>query len=96
MYIDTHDPVWGKGWFRFNSGLTHRTAGNFCLGLYKLYGRTHPARGDAYRLTAMGPGVTPIVSRTHKAPGKYSAAVAKKKQAELNSFTPASDSCRNG
>lgn len=96
MYIDTHNPVWGKGWFRFNSGLTHRTAGNFCLGIYKLYGRTNPARGDAYRLTVMGPGVTPIVSRTHKAPGKYSAAVAKRKQAELNSFTPASDSCRNG
>jgi hypothetical protein len=95
MYIDTHNPALGKGWFRFNSGLTHRSAGNFCLGLYKLYGRTHTARGDAYRLTAMGPGVTPIVSWHHKAPGKYSAKAEKKKQAELDSFTPAGDSCRS-
>ncbi len=32
MYIDTHNPVWGKGWFRFNSGLTHRTAGQLLPG----------------------------------------------------------------
>jgi hypothetical protein len=94
MYVDTYNPAWGKGWYRFNSGLTHRAAGNFCLGMYALYGRTHPARGTAYRLTVMGPGVTPIVSWHHKAPGKYSAAAAAAKQKELKSFTPSGDSCR--
>lgn len=95
MYVDTHNPAWGKGWYRFNSGLTHKNAGNFCLGMYALYGRSKPARGDAYRLTVMGPGVTPIVSWHHKAPGKYNASVQAEKMKELKSFTPSGDSCRN-
>ncbi len=95
IYIDTHNPAWGKGWYRFSSGLTHKAAGNFCLGLYALYGRTHPARGDEYRLTVMGPGVTPIVSWHHKAPGAYSAAAEQAKLKELKSFTPSGDSCRS-
>ena len=94
VYIDTLNPAWGKGWYRFNSGLTHRSAGNFCLGMYKMYKRTHYANGSEYRLTVMGPGVTPIVSWHHKAPGKYSATIQQQKMQELKSFTPANDSCR--
>ncbi len=43
----------------------------------------------------MGPGVTPIVSWHHKAPGKYIASVQAEKMKELKSFTPSGDSCRN-
>jgi hypothetical protein len=94
IYVDTHNPAWGRGWYRFNGALSHRAAGNFCFGVYALYGRTHPARGNEYRMTVMGPGVTPIVEWKGKAPGRYSQSVYDQKLQELDSFTPTGDSCR--
>lgn len=95
VYIDTLNPRWGHpGWYRFNSGLTHRSAGNFCLGMYALYGRTYSANGDAYRLTVMGPGVTPIVQWEGRSPGTYNATTEQAKFRELTSFTPLGDPCR--
>jgi hypothetical protein len=95
VYLDTHNPAWGTGWYRFNSALTHRSMGNFCIGMYAMYGRTHPARGDAYRLTVMGPGVTPIVSWKRTAPGPYKATVYQQRYQEMLSFTPPGDPCRS-
>jgi hypothetical protein len=94
VYLDTLNPAWGRGWYRFNSALTHRSHGNFCIGMYALYGRTHAANGVEYRMTVMGPGVTPIVQKNLNAPGKYSKTVWAKKYHELASFTPAGDPCR--
>jgi hypothetical protein len=93
IYVDVHDPPWGRGWYRFNSGLTHRPDGVFCMGMYALYGRTHPAKGDAYRATVMGPGVTPIMSWTGAAPGPYNRALDLVKNAEQQSFTTRADTC---
>jgi hypothetical protein len=93
VYIDVHDPPWGTGWYRFNSGLTHRPDGVFCMGMYALYGRTQPAKGDAYRATVMGPGVTPIVDWQGPAPGPYNPSIDLQKNAEQRSFTNPSDSC---
>ncbi len=95
VYLDTHNPAWGSGWYRFNSALTHRSAGNFCIGMYAMFGRTHPGRGNEYRLTVMGPGVTPIVSWKRPAPGRFSLSVFDQRYHELESFTPAGDPCRN-
>jgi hypothetical protein len=95
VYVDTLNPAWGRGWYRFNSALTHRTHGNFCVGMYALYGRTHPANGAEYRMTVMGPGVTPIVQQNLLSPGRYSQAVHAKKYREMLSFTPAGDPCRS-
>ena len=93
LYVDVHDPAWGEGWYRFNSGLLHRPTGAFCMGMYPEYNRTQPAAGDEYRATVMGPGVTPILSWTGPAPGPYSKSVDKQKNAEQQSFTVPGDSC---
>ncbi|HUZ84143.1 MAG TPA: hypothetical protein VMU66_05575 [Gaiellales bacterium] len=100
----------GAGWYRFNSGLAHRPAagallangqpapgGGFCLGMFPMYGRTLPADGNAYRATAMGPGVTPIVRAGPIAEiSSYSAAKQQQLIAFEQTFTPSSDSCYNG
>jgi hypothetical protein len=70
LYLDTLDSAYGAGWRRENSFLAHRPNGNFCYGFYphRPYpgypgvGRRPPGHGVRYRLTALGPGVTPIVS----------------------------------
>ncbi|MFL5929502.1 MAG: hypothetical protein ACJ77E_21420 [Gaiellaceae bacterium] len=73
IYVDTFDSVYGKGWQRENSFLTHKTKGTFCYGLYP-HG-AHPAgNGLKYRATAEGPGVAPDVMWTGDAPGAYDAA----------------------
>jgi hypothetical protein len=63
IYVDTFDSRYGKGWRRENAFLAHRPTGVFCYGLYRFTSRG-PGNGAKYRLTAVGPGVTPDVSIT--------------------------------
>ena len=105
VYVDVHDPPWGAGWFRFNSGLTHnplgRTlddgtpaiGGNMCMGMLALYGRTRPPEGDRYRATVRGPGVMPILRALVDAPGPYDAARQAELKAVERTFVPPGDSC---
>lgn len=80
IYVDTLDPSgWttgyrqAGGWMRFNSFLAHNPHGNFCAGLFgNMFGRGPKANGTEYRASAMGPGVTPIVSWRGPPPGTYS------------------------
>jgi hypothetical protein len=68
VYVDYHkDGVWQ----RENSFLTHDYKGlaNFCYLFSRHAGRV--GNGDAYRATAIGPGVSPIVRTTFAAPGTY-------------------------
>jgi hypothetical protein len=68
LYLDTFDSPYGPGWARENSFLAQQPAGAFCysLGLrppYAGYPDT-PARmgpGSMYRITVLGPGVSPAV-----------------------------------
>jgi hypothetical protein len=70
VYLDTYNSAYGPGWRRENSFLAHRPNGNFCYGFYAHnpypgypdVGRRPPGNGERYRLTALGPGVTPIVA----------------------------------
>jgi hypothetical protein len=75
IYLDTYNSRYGKGWRRENGFLTHRPTGLFCYGLYPFNptkGYAHPpgfpstprgpGNGERYRLTVIGPGVTPDVS----------------------------------
>ncbi len=69
IYIDTFDSAYGSGWHRENSFLAQSTNGRFCYSLgprppYPDYPASGPRQGNGtrYRLTALGPGVTPIVS----------------------------------
>ncbi len=73
VYLDTLDSRYGLGWRRENGFLTHGPTGTFCYGLYP-HGSHSSGAGKAYRLTVVGPGVTPIVSRRAHAPGRYDAA----------------------
>jgi hypothetical protein len=63
IYVDTLDSRYGKGWRRENAFLAHRPTGIFCYGFYRFTSRG-PGNGTQYRLTAIGPGVTPDVSVT--------------------------------
>jgi hypothetical protein len=63
IYVDTLDSRYGKGWRRENAFLAHQPTGVFCYGFYPFTSRG-PGNGAKYRLTAIGPGVTPDVSTT--------------------------------
>jgi hypothetical protein len=63
IYVDTFDSRYGKGWRRENAFLAHRPTGVFCYGFYR-FTSSGPGNGAKYRLTAIGPGVTPDVSVT--------------------------------
>ncbi len=70
LYVDTFNSAYGAGWKRENSFLTHKPAGSWCYSVNP-HG-SHPAGvGTQYRLTILGPGVTPDVSVTVPAPGPY-------------------------
>ena len=61
VYVDTFDSRYGKGWRREDAFLVHRPTGIFCYGFYPFTPRG-PGNGAKYRLTVVGPGVTPDVS----------------------------------
>jgi len=63
IYVDTLNSRYGKGWRRENGFLAHRPTGAFCYGFYPFTSRGS-GNGEKYRLTAIGPGVTPDVSIT--------------------------------
>jgi hypothetical protein len=72
IYVDTLDSSYGAGWKRENSFLTHAGKGSFCYGFFP-HG-SHPAGGGkAYRVSVIGPGVTPDVTWQGSAPGPYDA-----------------------
>lgn len=69
VYIDTFNSVYGPGWRRDTGIVTHLRNGAFCYSFVpqappRGYPSTElrgPGNGERHRLTAMGPGVTPIV-----------------------------------
>ena len=75
VYLDTYNSVYGLGWRRENSFVSHNPSGAFCYGFYSFDPTTGgyqyppgqaalrgPGTGDKYRLLAEGPGVTPNVA----------------------------------
>jgi hypothetical protein len=75
VYLDTYNSMYGQGWRRENSFVTHNPTGVFCYGFYSFdptkggykhppgwTERRGPGTGEQYRLTASGPGVTPNIS----------------------------------
>jgi hypothetical protein len=85
VYLDTHNSKYGAGWKRENSFVASGPPGLFCYGFYKhdplINGYAHPPGtshrkrgpgiGDMYRLTAVGPGVTPDVMWQDNGLGAY-------------------------
>ena len=60
VFVDTYNSRYGRGWKRENGFLTHRASGGFCYGFYP-HGSRPIGKGEQYRATVMGPGVTPIL-----------------------------------
>lgn len=89
VYLDTYDSAYGPGWSRENSFLAEPTHGAFC---YSFMARPaypgYPARkpllglGKQYRMTVLGPGVTPIISWQGPALGAWNPASAADRSAE--------------
>jgi hypothetical protein len=68
LYIDTLDSRYGSGWHRETSVVSRRPNGNFCYAFYATQDASlpgapfrPPGNGKRYRITAIGPGVTPDV-----------------------------------
>jgi hypothetical protein len=57
VYVDTFGSAYGSGWHREAGFLARNPSGIFCYALGPAHGR-----GTLYRATALGPGVTPIVT----------------------------------
>jgi hypothetical protein len=82
VYIDTLDSAYGPGWRRESGILTHRPTGTFCHSFvpqkpFPGYpsGDLRPAApGKRYRVTVMGPGVTPVATWEDSGLGQYDAA----------------------
>jgi hypothetical protein len=93
IFVDTYNSAYGKGWKRENSFLTHNPNGNFCYGFFpgQNNSRRPAGRGEAYRATVIGPGVTPDVFWQGEAPGDYDRQldlVANDEQRDLNAGRP--------
>ena len=76
VYLDSMNSNYldGRGtWMRVNSWLTHRSTGAWCYGVSPHGSANRTGAGSRYRLTIMGPGVTPDVSVTVGSPGRYNA-----------------------
>ena len=67
LYLDTYNSAYGAGWRRENSFLAHNPNGNFCYGFYahrrdpRASGRALVGKGQRYRISVIGPGVTPDI-----------------------------------
>jgi hypothetical protein len=68
LYIDTLDSRYGQGWHRETSVVSRRPRGNFCYAFYPTQDASLPGapfrpagNGRRYRITTIGPGVTPDV-----------------------------------
>ena len=78
LYIDTLDSAYGSGWKRETSIVFRNPTGSFCYSFYptndvSLPGRPSrpPGNGSRYRISVMGPGVTPDVEAEAAGLGKY-------------------------
>jgi hypothetical protein len=70
LYVDTFNSAYGSGWRRENSFLMHKGTGMFCYGFYS-HGSRPVGKGERYRATIIGPGVTPDVFWEGSPLGKY-------------------------
>jgi len=70
VYLDTLHSGLGPGWRRENGFVTHNPSGAFCYTLYPQPGVPF-GKGEAYRATVIGPGVTPDVGWEGRAPGPF-------------------------
>jgi hypothetical protein len=79
VYIDTFNSAWGPGWKRAAAKVTHTPNGGFCFSFvpdrpppgYPSSAVRPPGNGERHRVTAMGPGVTPVIQWEGPSLGPY-------------------------
>jgi hypothetical protein len=79
VYIDTFNSAYGAGWRHDAAKVTHLRNGAFCYSFvpqtpppgYPSSAPRGPGNGERHRVTAMGPGVTPIVEWEGPGLGPY-------------------------
>lgn len=79
VYIDTLNSAYGPGWFRESGIVTHKGTGTFCHSFvpqrpfpdYPNRAMRPAAPGERYRVTVMGPGVTPVIQWEGPGLGPY-------------------------
>jgi hypothetical protein len=92
IFVDTYNSRYGRGWRRENGFLSHRGSGAFCYGFYP-HGNRPVGKGEAYRASVMGPGVTPILFWQGNAPGPFDAMADQAANEEQATLFP-NDKCR--
>jgi hypothetical protein len=85
IYLDTFNSKYGKGWKRENSFLTHKGTGAFCYGFYP-HGKHPVGKGERYRATVIGPGVTPDLFWQSDAPGPFDATIDEVANTEIDAL----------
>ncbi len=71
VYIDTFDSDYGDGWRRVMGVLTQPTNGTFCYEFSKKggsRGKTGVSTKNTYRMTVIGPSLTPVLSQIINGP----------------------------
>ncbi len=78
LYIDTFDSAYGPGWMRETSIVFRNPTGSFCYSFWPTNDVSLPGRpdrpagvGSRYRITVIGPGVTPDVTAEVPGLGPY-------------------------
>lgn len=93
VYVDTLDSAYGAGWRRENGFLTHGVTGGFCYGFYP-HGSRPSGRGQRYRATVIGPGVTPDVYWEGTPPAVYERGFDELANEDLRTLLAGDPHCR--
>jgi hypothetical protein len=104
VYIDTFNSVYGPGWRHDAGKVTHKGNGAFCFSFvpqappsgYPSTELRGPGNGERHRVTAMGPGVTPVVQWEGTGLRQYDAAADRAFNTLFDRFVgPADRACSN-
>ena len=103
VYIDTLNSAYGPGWKRDGAKVTHAGSGAFCYSFAPLAQAppgypsvpTVSGKGERHRVTAVGPGVTPVVQWEGAALGPYDSDADNAFNALFDAILGNDAACRN-
>ena len=88
LYIDTFDSAYGLGWQRETSIVFRKPSGAFCYSFWPTHDVSLPGKparpagnGTKYRISVVGPGVTPDATAEARDLGPYDPEVEKQQDA---------------
>lgn len=90
LYIDTFDSAYGPGWRRETSIVFRKPSGAFCYSFWPTHDASLPGaparpagKGTKYRISVVGPGVTPDVTAETQDLGSFNAAVERQQDVQF-------------